>query len=221
MNKTTRRGPPRGPDLTGRVFERLTVIARVRDEAGRTLWKCLCSCGREHAASATHLQKGRTLSCGCLRLEKHTTHGMSGSRVYGIWQAMKDRCTNPANDAYAAYGGRGIGVCERWLQSFENFLEDMGEPAPAEEIDRYPNNDGNYEPGNCRWASRDEQVNNTRANVHVTVNGQRLSIPQAARAHGMKVDTLRHRLFKLGMSADDAVKLSVKKYKATPTVGGC
>lgn len=140
-------------------------------------------------------------------------HGMFGTLEYNSWQGMKARCHNPKNPAYEDYGGRGIVVCERWRESFKNFYEDMG-PAPGPEysVDRFPDVDGNYEPSNCRWATRVEQNNNTRRNVFVEYQGEKFTFSQLARKVGLNVFTLAHRL-ESGMSVEEAVKTPLKQEK--------
>lgn len=169
-----RKGLPSGSrrDLTGQVFGRLTVSARLPREAGSgpTKYRCACECGVVKTIIGTSLTGGNTKSCGCLRSDltvmRHTTHGMfSGSgkmtREYRIWTGMKTRCTNPKSISYRYYGGRGVKVCDRWMGSFAAFLEDVGKvPAPYS-IDRI-NPDGDYEPGNVRLASPREQAQNRR-----------------------------------------------------------
>lgn len=118
-----------------------------------------------------------TESCGCLREEMrpnlHLTHGYSDTRLYGIWNSMIQRCTNPNVKAFKDYGGRGIRVCDKWLNSFEDFLADIGErPSLKHSLDRYPNNDGNYEPGNVRWATTQEQSRNKRDNHWLEYKGE-------------------------------------------------
>ncbi|HHS83688.1 MAG TPA: XRE family transcriptional regulator [Gammaproteobacteria bacterium] len=156
---------PRKIDLTGRMFGELTVI-RERNPRGngkQIYWVCRCGCGKEHVVAGTHLRDGGVRSCGCLRRENKAsvTHGLSGSPEYGVWEHIKSRCNNPNTKDYHNYGGRGITVCKRW-DRFENFLADMGcRPSKNHQIDR-ADNDGNYEPGNCRWVTRQVNCQNTR-----------------------------------------------------------
>lgn len=153
-------------DISGKRFGRLTVV-RLTDERRNhhCVWECICDCGSMAMVSGSSLRSGVTKSCGCLSLEvkvaRFTKHGMEGTRTYRSWVAMRARCNNPKTRDYASYGGRGITVCERW-ESFENFLEDMGERPPGKSLDRI-NNDLGYLPDNCRWATAKEQANNRRA----------------------------------------------------------
>lgn len=148
-------------DITGQRFGRLIVLSLYRRGSSgvHSRWLCLCDCGQTRVASGSSLKRGRTTSCGCGRI----THGSWGSPTYRSWHMMLQRCTNPRNTHYAYYGGRGITVCERWLK-FENFLADMGERPLGTSIDRI-DVDGNYEPGNCRWATPKQQMNNRRRSV--------------------------------------------------------
>lgn len=160
-------------ELVGQRFGRWLVIGvppqRVKPNgrADPRRLVCQCDCGSPPVdVNQTSLTRGASKSCGCLRKERlrelHTTHGMAETRVYRIWTGMHTRCYNAACKGFPNYGGRGIEICERW-HSFEYFYADMGDPPPRHSIDRYPNNDGNYEPDNCRWATAVEQQANRRA----------------------------------------------------------
>lgn len=156
-------------------YGRLTLLTCL--EGRYITWKCICDCGNEVKVRASCLASGNTKSCGCLQKDavsktgkinkgnKHRqTHGMTKTPEYDAWRHMKDRCSNPNVKNYKNYGERGIIICQRWLNSFENFLEDMG-PKPFPKIlyslDRI-DNDGNYEPGNCKWSTRSQQQRNRR-----------------------------------------------------------
>lgn len=159
---------PRRPKVTvGDRFRMLTVVSRERNnQRGNSRWLCRCDCGDQIAVGARHLIDGRQVSCGCWRRTAAsralTTHGKSGTTTWRIWYGMKQRCSNPRGSGWEDYGGRGITVCNRWRDSFENFLADMGERPDAEHsLDRIDPN-GNYEPGNVRWATRKVQCANKR-----------------------------------------------------------
>lgn len=165
---------PRSPkfrDLSGSTFGRLSVASFAGMRRGHAYYKCLCACGTNSVVCGISLSAGRTASCGCLHSEQSskasTTHGQASATTktaeYRSWVQMKTRCNNPAYIEFEFYGGRGISVCERWASSFETFFSDMGpKPSRSHSLDRYPNNDGNYEAGNCRWATPKQQANNRR-----------------------------------------------------------
>lgn len=146
-------------ELSGKTFGKLRVLELSHLRTNRTYWKCVCECGKETIVSANHLQTGNTKSCGCLT-EKHGHYKWHKSPTYYSWNSMIQRCTNPNNEKWHLYGGRGITVCERW-KDFRNFLEDMGERPKGKTIDRRDSN-GNYEPNNCRWATPKEQFYNIK-----------------------------------------------------------
>jgi hypothetical protein len=206
-------------DLTGQKFARLTVTGRApNNKFNQTAWFCVCDCGTRSVVNAHALRCGKTRSCGCLNREvvgaackkRNTTHGESKSSEHIAWLAMKERTCNPNFLQYHNYGGRGIRVCERWLNSYENFLADVGrKPTPKHSLDRIDSN-GNYEPGNVRWATRDEQANNRTSNRFVEAFGERLTIIQWARKTGVGRHNISNRL-KAGWTPEQAV-LTPAKY---------
>lgn len=160
-------------DLTGRVFGRLTVVSyshthKTPSGQSKASWLCQCECGNQLVVKSQPLKIGNTSSCGCLRNEltgnRSRTHGMTGTPTYETWRGMRERCERPDNHRYSSYGGRGIKVCDRWMNSFENFLADMGERPDGMTLDRIDVN-GNYEPGNCKWATDAEQRMNKRNSI--------------------------------------------------------
>ncbi len=158
-------------DYSGKRFGRLVVVGEAgrSPHGGNMIWRCHCDCGNSTDVLSTSLRLGDTQSCGCLqsdlasaRMTKHGHAQHGTSRTYNSWASMVQRCTNPNYYQYKNYAGRGITVCAEWADNFQQFLSDMGERPPGTSLDRFPNNDGNYEPGNCRWATPKEQSNNRR-----------------------------------------------------------
>lgn len=161
-------------DIRGQKFGRLMAIFPTSERYyGRVVWLTQCDCGEYYLVPTMSFVSGLTKSCGCFHRESSKQrasirklalkHGYTNTSIYTSWEGMKQRCLNPKNQRYEYYGGRGITICDRWSgkHGFENFLEDMGPKPEGLSIDR-KDNDGNYEPGNCKWSTQKEQVNNSR-----------------------------------------------------------
>lgn len=188
-------------DLVGNKYGRLTVISRAESKTRRIKWNCICECGNTSIVSGENLMSGHTKSCGCLLSERITSHGKSHNRIYKVWSGMKARCSNKNNLAYKDYGGRGIKVCEKWANSFEEFYKDMGdEYRNGLEIDRI-NNDGNYEPGNCRWVTR--KVNSRNKRTTRVIDGHILM--DYCDEHGISENLVVNRITKLGWDEKEAL----------------
>lgn len=188
----------------GTRFNRLVVLASFPDPStSYTACKVRCDCGNERVVTAGHLRSGHVSSCGCLQIERTTKHGMYGTPEYHAWTHMTNRCYCSTNKAFKNYGARGISVCDRWRGSFENFYADMGPRPKGASIERIDNN-GNYEPTNCRWATRSEQNRNTRRNRWLTARGRTQCIADWAKEAGIRHGIIRNRLH-LGWTAEAAI----------------
>lgn len=201
-------------DITGQRFYRLKVLkfaGYVHHKCGlRTPhWECLCACGNRCIVARPSLANGLTRSCGCLHKEVHNagTHGMSHSKAYLAYQGMLQRTSNPKANSYKNYGARGIEVCERWRESFENFYADMGEPPTSSHTLDRKDNDGNYEPDNCRWVTRKTQQRNTRGNRIVHWRGRDMCVAEVAELERVPVARLYQGLYKGRMVADIVERL--------------
>ena len=186
-------------NLTNLTFGRLTVL-KVYEEvtfksgSKNTRWLCKCSCGKEKVVFRSNLINGHSTSCGCYQKEIVSTHRLTNHRLYGIWLEVKKRCLDKKRASYKNYGGRGIVICDEWMD-FMNFYEwslnnGYSDSLTLDRVD----NDGNYSPENCRWATRSVQNNNTRRNVYVECRGEKKTLAQLARDHGLSPETIRYRM---------------------------
>lgn len=188
--------------MVGRRFGRLLIIGPAPSVNGAKHWLCQCSCGGNvTTASEYKLRHRATISCGCWGLEKRVNatrkHGKRHTPEYSSWSHMRARCLCPTNHAYGSYGGRGISICARWLggNGFINFLTDMGpRPSANHSLDRWPDNNGNYEPDNCRWATKVEQARNRRSNRLVKVGDRLVPLAEACESLGLDFEFINSRL---------------------------
>ena len=197
-------------NITGKQFGRWTVLHRVGNDArGGATWRCRCQCGNERIIITAQLNSGKSKSCGCLKVEVAkqfwTTHGRSRTRIYSVWRGMLRRCHNVQCKTYPRYGGRGIQVCERW-HTLDHFVADMGQPPfKGAEIDRV-NNDGNYEPENCRWVTRRANVMNSTGPRFVTINGSTKCVKEWCAHFGISPGSVYKRLGR-GWNVTDALSI--------------
>lgn len=182
----------------GKVFHKLTIIEEVEPPEnhgyGRSkFWKCVCECGNEIVKSSTYFRTVKFASCGCDTKRYQTTHGMTKTPEFVLWQGIVARCYNKNSKAYPNYGGRGITMCEEWREDFQAFYNDMGPRPSGKELDRIDNSEG-YSKENCRWVSKTENLRNTRRNVLVEYNGKTYVLTALAELLGMSSSTLTYRL---------------------------
>lgn len=204
-------------DIVGHKYDRLTVLSYHSTYGGKRHFNCRCVCGNITISSISALRNGKTRSCGCLQREmakiyggSNRTHGLSKNRVYQIWAGIKKRCRNKKAQKYHLYGGRGILMDDRWLNSFDEFFKDMGlPPSNKHSIERIDSN-GNYTPSNCKWATQREQCNNTSRNRFLSIKGEKITLTNAARMFNIPEHRLRGRLNR-GWSVDQAVSLKLRE----------
>lgn len=181
-------------ELTGQRFGRLLVFDRAhKGVRGEIFWNCLCDCGNRVAVRGGHMMRGNSTSCGCLQREKSTLHGMTKTPTFKSWESMKQRCLNPKAPDFKNYGGRGIRIHDSWIAEFANFLADMGVRPENTSLDRI-NVNGDYEPGNCRWATRSEQQQNRRISLVVEWNGKSRSVGEWASITGLDARIIYERI---------------------------
>ena len=197
-------------DITGQRYGYLTVVEFSHILSGHAYWKCLCDCGNSTIVRGSHLKSNHTFSCGCKR--GNPTHAESKTRLYNIWNNMRERCSNAKNPQYKDYGARGISVCDDWC-NFELFRAWALSSGYSESltIDRIENDKGYY-PENCRWATSIQQANNTRKTRLITYNDETHSVSEWARILNIKQSTLNMRLNKYGWSVDKALGKDTRKH---------
>ncbi len=200
-------------DLCGRTFGRLTVLDFLPKVGTKySWWKCRCRCGKRVSVMGNCMVHGGTRSCGCLRLENITKHGLTGTGIFRIWGHIVERCECKTHKSYPNYGARGIGMCKKWRVSPLAFANDMGpRPSARHSVDRKDNN-GNYCPSNCRWATSIQQNNNTRRNLFLELDGVRKTAAQWYSTYGVNKATFHGRL-RRGWDMRRAVKSLPTKVK--------
>lgn len=201
-------------DMVGRRFGALVVIERgANTKGGEVRWRCACDCGGEALSLGMNLRSGHAVTCGgnSHRAGANKTHGESRAvkggptAEYISWNRIKDRCLCPTYHSYSSYGGRGITICDEWKDNYEAFLSYIGRrPSPDHSIDRI-DNEGNYEPGNVRWATRIEQANNTRRTKRYLYAGRLLTLAEIARERGVTYNRLHLRITRLNWTLERAL----------------
>lgn len=200
--------------IAGKKFNKLTVLKKTDEKASKSyLWLCKCDCGNFTKTKKWNITSGNTKSCGCLKMDvvkmmnrQNTSHGMSGTKIYRVWESMKRRCDSKKAERYANYGGRGITYCEEW-EDFKGFYEWVEESGYKEglTIDRIDVN-GNYEPSNCRWVTLEQQSFNKTNSRKFNYKGEELTIAELAKASGKSYHLVYQRLVKLGWNVNDSIK---------------
>lgn len=199
-------------ELAGRRFAHLTVMALLPERTARKerKWLCICDCGKVTKVIAAHLKSGNTTSCGHAQRATVFKHGLAHSPEYSNWRSMLCRCYVPKKKEFRSYGGRGIGVCDRWRYSFENFYSDMGSrPSPKHQLDRI-DVDGNYEPRNCRWVLPKVNARNKRHTMYVTHQNQSKPLAEWCELLNIPRDTVQHRI-KIGWAVERAFSALIRK----------
>ena len=203
-------------DKIGKQFGNLTILEIFYKHIYNqnvTFSKCKCKCGKIKDIRFNSIRMGHTTSCGCLRKETckniNLSHNLSNTPEYRAWMSMKQRCLNSKNEKYPHYGGRGIKICQRWIDSFENFLLDVGlKPSSKHSLDR-KNVDGNYTPKNCHWATAKEQGRNKQKTIYAELNGRTKSLLEWCEIYNVAYDRVRIRVLR-GMDVSKA--LTMRKY---------
>ena len=219
---------PKRSDLAGKKFGKLTVLEPAFTKYGKLHWKCLCDCGNFSYVNTQYLKNRNTQSCGCLKSEVakrifsklNTTHGETKTRLFNLWTRIKDRCYREKNPNYRNYGGRGIKMCDEWKDDFVKFRTWAINSGYKEEllkngknkwtIDRI-NNDGDYEPSNCRWVTIKQQCRNRRTNSFVEYNGEKYCYAELSENFNINKQIIQYRISH-GWSINDTINTPVRKY---------
>ena len=213
-------------DISNKKFGKLLAVKRCTNMSGKTAWECKCDCGNITFVTTSNLTCNRIRSCGCLKikqlLERSTTHNQRHTVLYSVWRGLRQRCNNPKHASYHNYGGRGIKVCEEWDKSFQSFYdwsyangystENQKDEKLKLTIDRIDNN-GNYEPSNCRWVDRKTQTRNMRTTRFITFNGQNKSVSEWCEIYGIKLQTFNTRI-RNGWSIEEALTKPIGSKKS-------
>lgn len=207
-------------DLTNQRFGKLLVVKKAYTLNKNVYWECLCDCGKTTFVYTYNLIGNRIKSCGCLKLDiliqRSTKHNQRHTKLYEVWKSIKQRCFNPNNSSYHNYGGRGINICEEWKNDFMSFYNWSMKNGYKEglTIDRI-NNDGNYEPSNCRWTTRLVQCNNTRVNKYVTINNETKSVADWCRHYNISYSLVHQRYKRFNWDIIKAITTPPKKLKTS------
>ena len=202
-------------DLQGLRFGKWQVVSQIaeRGKFGEVLWNCVCDCGNLGKVRTANLMRNISKSCGCRQHEN--THNMTGTKTFKSWESMKQRCLNKNSPDYHRYGGRGVSVCDRWVNSFDNFLSDMGLRPDGKTLDRLDVN-GNYTPENCRWATQEEQNQNKRKTLKITAFGETKTVHEWAAQYNLAARVIIERI-KVGWDAEKALLTPNRKRKSIST----
>lgn len=198
-------------DLTGKKFGMLTCVCiGEKDKSGKTQWNVFCECGAKKLVRLNDLRSNKVTSCGCKRIALSKKHGLHSHELYMTWYGMIERCRNSNHVGFLRYGGSGIDVCERWAESINNFIDDMGErPSKLHTLDRIDNTKG-YSKENCRWATKKEQSRNRKDNVYVVYNGINILLKDLSELKNINYQVLHRRLFISGWDIEKSINEIVK-----------
>lgn len=205
-------------EIVGKTFSRLSVRSKLDENpVSSSRYLCDCECGLACIVAGSDLWSRRVQSCGCLVSDSNkircTTHGLTRRSEYSVWRGMIRRCYDVDFKSYCKYGGIGIIVCKRWLESAKAFIDDMGpRPSMLHSIDRFPNQSGNYEPGNCRWATIKEQNRNRKSNRLITIGDETRCIAEWSELTGIKAGTLWNRINMQGMTPELAISRPIARH---------